>query len=47
MLEILSRIIRSGCPEELRYVDDLALASETLRGLKESRSLERSIGVKS
>ena len=35
VLEALSREIRSGCPEELLYADDLALVSETLAGLIE------------
>ena len=34
MLKPLFREIRSGCPEELLYADDLTLASETLEGLK-------------
>ena len=34
VLEALSREIRSGCPEELLYADDLAFVSETLEGLK-------------
>ena len=34
VLEALSREIRSGCPEELLYADDLAFVSETLQGLK-------------
>ena len=32
--EALSREIRSGCPEELIYADDLVLVSETFEGLK-------------
>ena len=35
VLEALSREIRSGCPEELLYADDLALVSETLADLIE------------
>ena len=35
VLEALSREIRSGCPEELLYADDLALVSETLAELIE------------
>ena len=34
VLEALSREMRSGCPEELLYADDLALVSETIEGLK-------------
>ena len=34
VLEPLSREIRSRCPEELLYADDLALVSELLEGLK-------------
>ena len=34
VLEALSRKIRSGCSEDLLYADELALASETLEGLK-------------
>ena len=34
MLEALAREIRSRCPEELLYADDLAFVSETLKGLK-------------
>ena len=34
MPEALSREIRSGCPEELIYADDLVLVSETFEGLK-------------
>ena len=34
VLNTLSREIRSGCPEELLYDDNLALVSETLQGLK-------------
>ena len=33
MLEALSKEIKSECPEELLYVDDSALVSETLEGL--------------
>ena len=43
---ILSREIKSGCPEELHCADDVALVSETLEGLKETESLERGIGVR-
>ena len=34
VLEVLSRKMRSGFLEELLYVDDLALVSESLEGLK-------------
>ena len=34
MLESLSRQIRSWCPEELLYVDDLALVNDIIKGLK-------------
>ena len=34
LLEALSREIKSGCPEELLYADDLGLVTETLEGLK-------------
>ena len=34
MLEALSREIRSGCPEELLYADDLASVSEMHKCLK-------------
>ena len=34
VLEALPRKIRSRCPEELRYPDNLALVSETLEGIK-------------
>ena len=34
MLEVLSREIRVGCPEELLYGNDLTLVSEILQGLK-------------
>ena len=34
MLEVLSREIRAGCPEELLYGNDLTLVSEILQGLK-------------
>ena len=30
VLEALCREVRSGCPEELLYADDLALVSESL-----------------
>ena len=33
-MEVLSREIRSGCPEELLYAGDLVVVSETLEGLK-------------
>ena len=33
VLEALSKEIKSECPEELLYVDDSALVSETLEGL--------------
>ena len=35
VLEALSREMRSGCPEELLYADDLALVSETVELLKD------------
>ena len=34
MMEALSRIIWSGCPEELLYAEDLALVSEIPEDLK-------------
>ena len=34
VLEVQSREIKSGCPEELLYADDLALVSGLLEGLK-------------
>ena len=34
VLEVLSREIKSGYPEELLYADDLALVCETHEGLK-------------
>ena len=34
VMEVLSREIRSGCPEELLYAGDLVVVSETLEGLK-------------
>ena len=47
MLQKLSRKLRSGCPEELRLGDCLALVSESLEGLNEKLlSLEGSAGVK-
>ena len=35
VLEALSRDIRTGCPEELLYADDLALVSDSVEGLTE------------
>lgn len=35
ILEVISREIRYGCPEELVHADDLVLISETLKHLKE------------
>ena len=35
VLEALSEKIRLGCPEELLYVDDSGLVSETLEGMEE------------
>ena len=46
ILKALSREIRPGSPEELLYGDDLAIIDETIEGLRKTRSLERSIGVK-
>ena len=46
MLAALSREIRSGCSEELSYADDLALVNQTLSPERETRSLQRSNGVK-
>ena len=34
VLEVLSREIKLGCPEELLYADDFALVSESLNDLK-------------
>lgn len=39
MLEALNREMSLGCPEELLYVDDLALVSETTENLKTLKGL--------
>ena len=36
VLEALSREIRSGCPKELLYVDELTLKSDMLDSLREA-----------
>ena len=41
MLEVLSRKIRSRCPEELFDADDLAFLSERLTGLKGTREASK------
>ena len=46
ILKALSREIWRGSPEELLYGDELAIINETLVGLRKTRSLEGSIGVK-